>query len=71
MRATKCVDCDKLKRELLAALDKIAKLTTAQAESIRAGEESMFERLEDAVQIAVTEKQRAIGALRQHLEGHG
>ena len=71
MRTTKCADCDRLKRELLGALDKLAKLTTAQSETLRAGEESMFERLEDAVQIAGTEKQRVIGALRQHRDEHG
>ena len=70
MRATKCADCDKLRRELLAALDKLAKVTAAQAESLRTGEESVFERLEEASQIALTDKQRAIGALRQHWEGH-
>jgi hypothetical protein len=71
MRATKCADCDKLKRELLSAVNKLAKLTAAQGEALHVGEESMFERLEDAVQIALTEKQRAIGALRQHRDGHG
>lgn len=46
MHATKCAECDKLRRELLNKLDKVAKLAAAQGEALRSGEDSMFYRLE-------------------------
>jgi len=71
MRATSCTECNRLRRELLGVLDKVAKLTAAQAEPFRGGEDSMFDRLEEAVDTALREKQRDFVELRRHCEGHG
>jgi len=60
-----------LRRELLGVLDKVAKLTAAQAEAFRGGEDSMFDWLEEAVDTALREKQRDFVELRRHCEGHG
>ena len=71
MRATNCTECDKLHREVLGVLDKVAKLTAAQAEAFRSGEESMSDRLEEAVEVALSEKRRQFVKLQKHRDGHG
>ena len=70
MRVTCRTECNRLRRELLGVLDKFVKLTPA-VEAFRGGEDSIFGRLEDAVEIALREKLRAYGELRQQREGHG
>lgn len=71
MRATSCAECNRLRRELLGVLEKVAKLTAAQSEAFRGGEDSMFDRLEEAVETALREKQRDFVELRNHRAEHG
>jgi hypothetical protein len=68
MRNEECVECSRLRRRIVGAFEKIVKLTSAQLEAFRSSEEHMFVRLEDAVKTATSEKEIAMGALRQHQE---
>jgi hypothetical protein len=68
MRNEECAACSRLRKRIVGAFEKIVKLTSAQLEAFRSGEEFMFVRLEDAVKTATSEKEVAIGAFRQHQE---
>jgi hypothetical protein len=70
MRNHECVECTRLRKQVAGAFEKILKLTAAQLEAFRSSEEYMFTRLQEAVQTAVSEKELAILALRQHQAVH-
>lgn len=71
MRNEGCLECTRLRRQVAGAFEKVLKLTSAQLEAFRSNEEYLFARLEEAVQTAVSEKELATRALRQHKEVQG
>lgn len=71
MQWEQCEECGRLYNEALASLEKIVKLSAAQVEAFRGREQRVFTRLDDALEIARAQRERAIGALAHHRENHG
>lgn len=71
MLENRCAEHDNLVAKAHAVLEKLHNLTREQLESFQAGEDERFMRLDRELENTVGEKERAIGALRQHDEAHG
>jgi hypothetical protein len=63
------------KAELVAAvqlqLETIAQLALAEADAIKDKTESTWLDIDQKIELAIGEKERAIGALREHRKEHG
>lgn len=66
-----CAEHDQLAARAHACLEKLHQLTREQLESLEAGEDQRFMRIDREVETTLGEKERAIGALRHHDEAHG
>jgi hypothetical protein len=71
MQVEQCEDCGRLYSEALSCLEKVVKLSAAQVEAFRGRDQRMFARLDDALETARAQRERAIRALAQHRENHG
>jgi len=58
---------DEVQRHLL----RIAELSRATAEAVAHRNENLVRELDKQVELAMGEKERALGALRQHRDDHG
>ena len=67
---SKCAELERLQKEVEAILDKLRELTTLQLEVFRAHNQPEFIRLDKELELTVGEKERSIGALRQHVQDH-
>jgi len=66
----KCPEYIRLEAAVSNVLSRLANVATIQAETFRSGNESEFVRLDKEIELIVGEKERAIGALRQHSKEH-
>ncbi len=66
----KCPEYIRLEVAVSNVLIRLANVATIQAETFRSGNESEFVRLDKEIELIVGEKERAIGALRQHSKEH-
>lgn len=68
---SQCPEYDRLQKEVEEHLQKITDLTTAQLHAFQENEQSKFMRLDKKLENAMGEKERRIGAARQHAKEHG
>jgi hypothetical protein len=71
MTNTNCPEYDRLRKEVEATLEKLRELTTVQLEVFRSRNQPEFVRLDKELELTVGEKERVIGAWRQHANEHG
>ena len=67
----KCPELARLESEVENVLGNLAQTTTLQLELFRAGDMGNWKRLDKELELTVGEKERTIGALRQHIREHG
>jgi hypothetical protein len=70
MTVTLCTEYLLLQGEVQKILETLTELTTAQVHTFRAGDYASFAQLDKQLELTVGEKERAIGALRQHAREH-
>ena len=61
-----CVECAKLHYDVVTVLEKLIEIETVQLVAFRADDTKKFAQLDQELELAVGEKERRIGALRQH-----
>jgi hypothetical protein len=61
-----CIECAKLQYDVVSILEKLIEIETVQLEAFRADDTDRFARLDRELELAVGEKERRVGALRQH-----
>ena len=66
-----CAEHDRLFKEAHEHLMKLNLLTGRQLEVFDSGDNDAFMKIDREVELALGEKERRIGALRQHDEEHG
>jgi len=67
---TKCPELARLQSEVENVLGNLAQVTTLQLEIFRNGDMREWKRLDKELELTVGEKERCIGALRQHIREH-
>ena len=67
----KCDERAKLEGQANSVLEKLVRLTNAQLEVFQARNHAEFMRLDRELELTVGEKERTIGAVRQHIQEHG
>ena len=67
---TKCPELARLQSEVENVLGNLAQVTTLQLEIFRTGDMREWKRLDKELELTVGEKERCIGALRQHIREH-
>ena len=67
---TSCPEYDRLETYVENVLGNLAQLTTLTLELFRAGDFPACRRLDKDIELTIGEKERAIGALRQHMLEH-
>ena len=70
MRPQNCSECKHLEDEVTDCLEKLRQHTTTQLAVFREGNQSEFMRLDRELENLVGEKERRVGALRQHQKDH-
>lgn len=65
-----CAEYDRLVSLVENALGNLAQLTTMLLDQFRAGEFAACTRMDKELELSVGEKERSIGALRQHMTEH-
>lgn len=68
--STRCDERAQLERQANSVLEKLVRLTTAQLEVFQARDHTEFMRLDRELELTVGEKERTIGAVRQHIKEH-
>ena len=68
--ADRCEEYAKLSGAVNAVLAELTRLTTVQREAFQAGNDAEFHRLDYELEQTMGQKERSIGALRQHLREH-
>ncbi len=71
MSPDKCKVHDRLAAEAHAVLSKLHEITARQLAVFEAGDRPKFIQYDEELELTVGEKERVIGALRQHDEEHG
>jgi hypothetical protein len=71
LMSTKCNERAKLEGQANSVLEKLVRLTNAQLEVFQARNHAEFMRLDRELELTVGEKERTIGAVRQHIQEHG
>lgn len=66
----RCPEYVRLRAELENVLGNLAQVTTLLLELFRAGESDRYKHLDKELELTVGEKERAVGALRQHVREH-
>jgi hypothetical protein len=61
-----CIECAKLQYDVVSILEKLVEIESMQLAAFRADDISKFERLDMELEAAIDEKERRIGALKQH-----
>ena len=61
---------DRLRSDVENVLGNMAQVTTLLLELFRAGESDKYKHLDKELELTVGEKERAVGALRQHVKEH-
>lgn len=65
-----CAEYDRLTSGVENVLGNLAQLTTLILDLFRAGDFSACRKLDKELELTVGEKERSIGALRQHMKEH-
>jgi hypothetical protein len=68
--AKNCNRCVELSRVVDEALDKLVRLTTDQLTAFREQDHNRFMELDKQLELTVGQKERSIGALREHRREH-
>lgn len=66
----RCEEYDRLEANVEKILARVAHLTTMQLERFRSGDNPGCKQVDRELENAMGEKERAIGALRQHMTEH-
>jgi hypothetical protein len=67
---TECQEFERIRAHVETVLSKLAQVSTLLLELFRANDLSGVHRLDKELELAVGEKERSIGALRQHVKEH-
>jgi hypothetical protein len=67
---TKCQTYDELVKTVEKCLSEIADTTTAQLQAFQKSEHAKVMELDKHLELMVGEKERSIGALREHMKEH-
>ncbi len=67
---TACAEQTRLRSELESVLGNLAQVTTLLLELFRSGDTEKYKLLDKELELTVGEKERAVGALRQHIKEH-
>jgi hypothetical protein len=65
-----CAEHDRLRSEVENGLGNLAQVTTLLLELFRSGDSEKYLHLDKELELTVGEKERAVGALRQHIKEH-
>jgi hypothetical protein len=65
-----CAEYDRLRSEVENVLGNLAQVTTLLLELFRAGDSDKYKHLDKELELTVGAKERAVGALRQHVKEH-
>jgi hypothetical protein len=66
-----CSNRDDLQREALDALQSLIDFTKAQQEAVQKADLRLVESLDPKLETTFGRKERAFGALREHIQEHG
>ncbi len=66
-----CEKYDQLAENVERCLDQIAHTTTEQLQAFRSNDHARLMRLDKELELTMGSKERAIGALREHMKEHG
>lgn len=66
-----CPEYARLRAEVENVLGNLAQVTTLLLELFRSGDSDRYIHLDKELELTVGEKERAVGALRQHVKDHG
>ncbi len=67
----KCMEYARLEKEVTDILQKLKELATHQLEAFHANRHGSFMKLDKELENVLGEKERRVGALRQHAAEHG
>lgn len=65
-----CPEYNRLRSEVENVLGNLAQVTMLLLELFRAGDSQKYQHLDKELELTVGEKERAVGALRQHVREH-
>ena len=65
-----CAEYDRLRSEVENVLGNLAQVTTLLLDLFRTGDSEKYLHLDKELELTVGEKERAVGALRQHIKEH-
>jgi len=65
-----CEEFARLEHEVRSALQNLTFVTSAALEAFRAGDHAKFTELDTRIENLVGQKERTLGALRQHAKDH-
>jgi hypothetical protein len=65
-----CSECVRLEQELRETLHRLMLISTSLMDSFRDNDQPTFARLDKELELIVGEKERGVGALRQHAKDH-
>ncbi|HTU33964.1 MAG TPA: hypothetical protein VMF66_09195 [Candidatus Acidoferrum sp.] len=66
-----CKEHEELQAAVIEILERLVAIATEQLRAFHENDESRFKALDKALELAVGEKERRIGAVRQHEADHG
>lgn len=66
-----CKEHQELQAAVIEILQKVVAIATEQLRAFREDDRTRFKALDEALELAVGEKERRIGAVRQHEADHG
>ncbi|MGH9735532.1 MAG: hypothetical protein ACRD8A_13190 [Candidatus Acidiferrales bacterium] len=66
-----CSEGEKLRAAVIEILQKIVAIATEQLRTIKEDDRARFKALDEALELAIGEKERRIGAVHQHEADHG
>lgn len=66
----KCAEYDRLRTDVENVLGNLAQVVTLALELFRAGDFDQVRRLDKELELTVGEKERCLGAMRQHMREH-
>ena len=67
----RCEQYEHLAQDVENCLDQIVHITTGQLEAFQSNDHATLMRLDKELELTVGSKERAIGALREHMKEHG
>jgi hypothetical protein len=70
MNAHRCAEYARLQAEVGEAFESLVKLTQAQLDAFRANDQATVMRMDKELENTIGEKERRIGAMRQHAREH-